>query len=615
MISRFPNTTVKTRGPINSNTRVTAPPRLVAQAEKNLIPSTIQRNPTSNTTAVVTVTRGTTKVITTTATQTFAAKLTETTTSQLMVTVSQGITVTKPRTSTNLNVQQQNVGPISPQNHQTTIVTISSPKHHRPAPSGSAPPNSQHFSNPGKISFQNSAAQTALPKTSEHNSNLIQQTNVNPITSQVNTSVDDNLISHPSTVQTTQEYSLFNSKTMAQQSMWRPENESQKPINFAAVTGGNNTSTGNQINIPSQFIDEQPQQVDASKAPGYRGTAVCSPVSSKTSSNSTTPPNMPLSSAYQAFPEQKPLPPIGSTIYNRAVSQANANDLSSTHFYTNTDLSSRSVHMTHADNGLYKSNVSNYNDNNAMLNMSGNDNQPMMQYHQGNTLQHLNYTQSQQPLAQPVVSMSRLNPKAPDFSSNMHTMPAKGPQLYNGYNQNTNSIYPMNKPVMNSYARTPVAAPPPPTNRWVMSMPFTQSNELISGMSGMTLHNMSRVTGNDMLHENGGELVVSNNSPAMSPNINVPHQMHSNDGNLYLEDRKPQPIGTERARKTFCNANAVNTQDWLLNNDPKMMVNRWVGSGGNLDRISIPRTPQFYDNLNQMMDSFQVIYIYCEIFK
>ena len=35
-------------------------------------------------------------------------------------------------------------------------------------------------------------------------------------------------------------------------------------------------------------------QVDAAKAPGYRGTAVCSPVSSKTSSNTTTPPTLPL---------------------------------------------------------------------------------------------------------------------------------------------------------------------------------------------------------------------------------------------------------------------------------------------------------------------------------
>lgn len=599
VISRFPNMTIKTRGPISSNTRISAPPRLIAQAEKNSVPPIMPRNPTSNTTAVLTLTRGTTKVITTTATQTFAAKLTETTTSQLMVTVSQGVSVTKPRISTNLNVHQQNVGPISPQNQQATIITSSSPKHHRPAPSGSAPPNIQHYSNPGKIGFQNPAAQTTIPKASEHSSNIIQQSNVNPMTSQVNATVDDNLTNHAATVQTTQEYSLFNSKSMAQQSMWRPENESQKPINFAAVTGGNNTNSNNQINIPPQFIDEQPQQVDASKAPGYRGTAVCSPVSSKTSSNSTTPPNMPLSSSYQAFPEQKPLPPIGSTIYNRTVSQANPNDLASTHYYTNTDLSSRSVHMTHADNGLYKTGVANYNDNNAMLNMSSNDNQPMMQYHQGNTLQHLTFTQSQQPLTQPVVSMSRLNPKAPDFSSNMHTMPTKGPQIYNGYNQNTSNIYPMNKPVLNNYARTPVAAP---ANRWVMPMqPFTQPNELISGMSGMTLHNIGRVNASDMLHENGGELVVTNNSPAMSPNISVPHQIHANEGNHYLEDRKPQPIGTERARKSY-----NPTPEWLLNNESKMMVNRWVGSGGNLDRISMPRTPQLYDNFNQMIDSFQV---------
>lgn len=522
-----------------------------------------------------------------------------------MVSVSQGVPVSKQRSSTTLTVQQ-NIGPVSPQT-QSTGTTVSSPKHHRPAPSGSAPPNIQLFST-GKIGFQNSPQQNLSTKTTEHNSNINQQSNPNAITSQVSTVIDDNITNHSTTVQTTQEYSLFNSKTMAQQSMWRPENESQKPINFAAVTGGNNNNSNNQINIPPQFIDEQPQQVDASKAPGYRGTAVCSPVSSKTSSNSTTPPNMPLSSTYQAFPEQKPLPPIGSTIYSR--NQSNPNELSSTHYYANTDLPSRSVHMAHTDGGLYKSGVTNYNENNAVLNMSSNDTQPIMQYHQGNTLQHLNFSQSQQPLTQPVVSVSRLNPKAPDFSSTLHTMPTKSHQIYNGYqvnNQSNSGIYPIAKPVLNNYARTPVA----PTNRWLMPMqqPFTQPNELISSMSGMTLHNIGRVSGADMLHENGGELVVSNNSPAMSPSLPGPHQMHSNEGNHYLEDRKPQPIGTERARKSY-----NPTPDWMLNNDPKMMVtNRpWVGSGGNLDRMSLQRN-QVYENFNHMIDSYQVSLILCRL--
>lgn len=594
VVARFPHTTAKSRVPVSSNARVTAP-RLVAQAEKNSGQSAVPRSSTSHTTAVVTVTRGTTKIITTTATQTFAAKLTETTTSQLMVTVSQGLPASKPRSSASLNVQT-NIGPVSPQNQPSTSMTMSSPKHHRPAPSGSAPPNVQHFSGSSKVVFPNVASQNVVVKTSEHTPTMNQQCTVSPSLTQA--PIDDGLGNHTGSIQAAQEYSLFNSKTMAQQSMWRAENESQKAINFAAVTGGNNSnSTSNQINIPPPFIEEQPQ-VDASKAPGYRGTAVCSPVSSKTSSNSTTPPNMPLSSSsYQPFSEQKPLPPIGSNIlHNRAVSQPNPNELSSSHFYSNTDLPSRSVHIAHNDGGLYKTN---FNEGNAMLN----DTQPIMQFHQGNSLQHLNFSQSQQQLNQSSVSMSRLNPKAPDFSSTMHNIPPKPSPIYNGYqvnNQNSSGMYPMGKNVLHNYNRTPV----PSNNRWVMPMEqtFNQPNDLITGISGMTLHNLARVAaGTEMLHENGGELVVNNNSPAMSPNLPGPHQMHANDGGHYIEDRKPQPIGTERARKSY------NASDWMLNNDAKMMVNNrpWVGSGGNLDRMNLQRS-QMYDNFQPMIGAYLV---------
>lgn len=588
-------------------------PRLITQTEKKVAALAQQaavRNMTSHTTTVVTVTRGTTKVITTTATQTFAAKLTETTTSQLMVTVSQEMAVNKPR-STTLSIPSSTVGPISPQLSQSFKLHQTSPKHHRPVPPGSAPPNMQHFQAPCKMPFPNSVTQGVLSNTTEHNVNLGQQRSTTPINSSANQNLPlDEVINvqGSSSIQTPQEYSLFNTKPMAQQSMWR-ENESQKAINFAAVTGGGNT----QASVPPTFIEQEPPQVDASKAPGYRGTAVCSPVSSKTSSNSTTPPNMPLTAApgYQTFsePKSQPLPPIGSTImHNRPPSQTNQNDLAP-HYYSGSEHPSRSIqHLTHSDTNLYKSGVTSFSENNPMLTMSSNDGQPLLQaFHPSNSLQHINYSQSQA-LPQPAVSVSRLNPKAPDFSSSMHTITTKqGPQIYNGYqmgNQSNNGcMYPIGKPLVNNFPRT---ALPNPQSRWLMQMQhFTPQNEIISGMAGMTLHNLARATGGEIL-ENGADLGVVNNSPAMSPNLSGPHTLHPNEASHYMEERKPQPIGTERARKTF---NPIQ-DNWMLNSDSKMMMNRsWVGGagggggGGNMERISMQRN-QIYDDFSpHIMDS------------
>ena len=64
------------------------------------------------------------------------------------------------------------------------------------------------------------------------------------------------------------------------------ENESQKGMNFATVAGGG-VSVNTSGSSSSKFIDSVPPQVDASKAPGYRGTTMCSPVSSKSNNNTT----------------------------------------------------------------------------------------------------------------------------------------------------------------------------------------------------------------------------------------------------------------------------------------------------------------------------------------
>lgn len=66
--------------------------------------------------------------------------------------------------------------------------------------------------------------------------------------------------------------------------------------------------------------------MDASKAPGYRGTTVCSPVSSKTSSNSTTPPSLPLppGTSFQGasvFSPAQCVPHTSGTVITMAVKQ------------------------------------------------------------------------------------------------------------------------------------------------------------------------------------------------------------------------------------------------------------------------------------------------------
>lgn len=134
--------------------------------------------------------------------------------------------------------------------------------------------------------------------------------------------------------------------------------------------------------------------------------------------------------------KSQPLPPIGSNImHNRPVSQSNQNGVSTSHFYS--ELPTRSLQqLNHSDTNIYKSGTSNFSEATSnMLNMSA-DNQHLLSF-QPNPMQHMSYSQPQQQQnpqgSMPVVSMSRLNPKAPDFSSSMHTMQSKNTQMFNGY--------------------------------------------------------------------------------------------------------------------------------------------------------------------------------------
>lgn len=199
--------------------------------------------------------------------------------------------------------------------------------------------------------------------------------------------------------------------------------------------------------------------------------------------------------------------------------------------------------------------------------------------------------------------MSRLNPKAPDFS--VHAMTNKqSQQLYNGYsmgNQSSGSM--MGKSGIGGFQRPNLGTQQQQQNRWPLlqlQQPFGQhQSELISGMAGMTLHSIARAAGGEIL-ENGGDLSTVGSSPAMSPNL--PPNLHPGD-NPYMEDRKqPQPIGTERSRK---GQNPVVDNNWMMPND-KMVIGRpWTGSS-NMERYPLLRNQMDPDYMSHPMDSFQV---------
>lgn len=542
---RFPATSaVKLRGttPVVSS-RVTAP-RLVAQAEKNAAAqaqNNAVRMPISHATSTSNRPAPTTKVVTSTANQTFAAKLTETTSSQLIVNTSHIITTTKTR---NLGPPQSNVGPVSPQSvpHPTATTQSSPNRNTRPAPTASAPPNMQHFQSPGKVQppiFGSSTSHVNPPASmasvSESSSNTVTLRSSTP-----NLMQNTNLQSaqeEPLNIQTPSEYSLF----YAGDHWNRREQESQKPINFAAVTGG---STSQSV-VQHKFIDQEPPpQVDASKAPGYRGGAVCSPVSSKTSSSSTTPPNISANNSFQSYQEppknQNTLPPIGSNIGHRPLASQPQ---------TTRDMNIEELIKT-----------------SNMLSLSSDVHMRPSNY---NHIQNMSFSQPQPPVnIQQSASMSRLNPKAPEYSSYSMQQNKSTPHLYNnGYPMNSlNNMYTSKQSIDNFQpprSSMGTSQQQQQQNSLWMQMPtFTaqQSDQFISGFAGMTLHNIAKITGNEVLDPTG-ELSIVNNSPNMSPNLPPAHHLHPD---MYMEDRKPpQPIGT--GRKIYNNS----LENWRLTDKQK----------------------------------------------
>lgn len=83
--------------------------------------------------------------------------------------------------------------------------------------------------------------------------------------------------------------------------MWGRENEQNQKLNFASVAATGGLPPAQQTHSAKFVEDIQAQtHVDVTKAPGYRGNSVCSPVSSKSSNNTS----LPIMSNYSGFSEQ-----------------------------------------------------------------------------------------------------------------------------------------------------------------------------------------------------------------------------------------------------------------------------------------------------------------------
>ncbi|XP_045468094.1 ankyrin repeat domain-containing protein 17-like isoform X2 [Harmonia axyridis] len=555
---------------IVTNTRNTAP-RLMAQAEKNATQSSSSNKPSLQNQPNP-VARTSNKSIA--LSQSFAAKLTD-------ASAAPSVAIAHSSMKPVLNMQHNSSDSVSPkiQRMPASIPHTSPIKQNRPEPTASAPPMMQHFQSPRKAPLVPSSTQMTLVTMSSNDVSAVGGSgdhgrSTTPIKKPA-TQISHNEESHSvsSSVSARLEYTLFNSGD--QQPMWRRgDNESQKPVNFAAATGNSNmqaSSTGSKF-----MAQDLPLQVDAAKAPGYRGGSTSSPISSKNNSNSTTPPNIagPSYSQYHEPQKAQHMSHMANTILRPQPSQ---NNLPS-------EMQATSNYYGELFNqGAAVSSISN-----PVPNI-GKDAHLISSYNQTQTSsgRNQNYSQS----SQPTVSMSRLNPKAPDFSSSLYSVSNKllhqqqsqlqQSQLFNAYSMdNSAPMHFVPKGNIDGYHRSNMVQ----TNQMpllpLQSTLTQQQTEMISGMAtGLTLHNIARATGSEIL-EGPADLGLMNNSPNMSPNMS-PLQTSEN---TYLDDRKPMqppPIGTERARRNY-NSN-LESSNWMMGNDKNQP--RWVTH--NLDRMNM----------------------------
>ena len=424
-------------------------------------------------------------------------------------------------------------------------------------------------------------------------------------------------------------------------------------------------------------------QVDASKAPGYRGTtSMSSPVSSKTqlgSSNNSAvgnaigsgvstavmhntiqPSQFQSSVAYNDHPHPSNKPPGSLAVARPVMSQQNLDMSQYNRPVYPSEIGPRNTgsHQQHVmqppssqsnlDVGLFKTNNSGYDHPNAnLLKMVPGEAQqghPMMPYHPH--MQSFAQTMGgQSPSVNTTVSMSRLNPRAPDFSSSLHlnskpvtmlnSMQCHHQNMYGNVQnqpppsamQQSNNLgmlgnnYTMGKYQQSAPSGSRGSGPGMNSSNGQARWPFPHNNlpphqdPMIGQIGGFPNHlgSMAGQSSNiDLITslENGS-------SPAMSPSS--PAQVAQEMNQLKIEDRKqPRPIGTERAWKNYTStlgpggdADAIN---WMLTNEKQ--INSWatVNVPPTMDRPPMYRPSTSYNRmthldteLHQMMDSnFQV---------
>lgn len=664
-----------------------------------------------------------TKIVTTSTSQTFAAKLSEITAStHSTATIMQSAhsTGSKQKSSQACTMTiMSSTAPATPQTSPHQSIANSSPKHCRPLPTLSAPPTmASHYSAKTGYVPNSSGAQTIPGSTVTNGDNVsassvasvrvtpsppaapatqsqsIQQQQQHqqqqqqqqhqirsstPVAPPIQEQHQQQQQQQQQQSSTPLEYSLFNDTftKVAQQSMWGSREESQKGMNFATVAGGG--VSVNTSGASPKFMETAPPQVDASKAPGYRGTSMCSPVSSKSNSSSSAPGNT-MNSGVSPSGAPNPIQPphIQSSItYNEhplpnkapgslavarpIMSQQNidigANIAQFNRPVYQTEITSRNPPPHHVmasssqgmDVGLFKGNNTGYdhpNVNSSLLKMVPNEGQPahtIISFHPH--MQSFTQTIAPSVTVNTTVSMSRLNPRAPDFSSSLHlnnkpqvtmfsagtgihpnmfaTVPAPPPAAIQSNNLMLGN-FPLGKYQTPSRGTPNTNLSSNGQTRWPFAPPhnsYPPHQDPMMGQIGFSNHlaNMSGQPSNiDLITslENGG-------SPAMSPSS--PGQIAQDMSQMKMEDRKvPRPIGTERAWKNYSagmgpggDADSIN---WMLN---EKMVGSWTGLNPGIDRhqmfrsnTSFNRASNMDTDLHQMMDSnFQVIFNIHSFFK
>lgn len=347
------------------------------------------------------------------------------------------------------------------------------------------------------------------------------------------------------------EYSLFDNY-----SKWSQE----KPMVF------------NPLKVSASYMESEPMvHADASKAPGYRGTSINSPVSSK-NSNSATPP-----SATMAV--QPPTSGTGSHMHTGNTSYGDLNTIKPM--------------------GQAVQRPAGANSGNNRIDMGFSRGQGLFDYNNTEpSYGSINYAMNQ-PNA--LTSMSRLNPKASAFSSssvasssgvqsqNKMNASQYGSSYMNQNNNNNNNNF-MKSPGSNSnhqqsYQRSAVN-PPAASSRW-----FQEYDSY------------------------GSQMNFSGSSPSMSPNNN---SQQTGNGQMDDSRKAPAPIGNERSYKYYGGSgyggqNLLDMDSNSMMNAPSMAPGRnsWMDKNQQQWQMqpniaATPRGPYDAPSEFPMQDIFQV---------